>query len=398
MKKNAVIGLAAMMTLSAMGMTAFAEEAASGSLTNLKVEDVAQLVDFTFDEAITTYEITVFEDVYGVRFTPSITGGADSSVTVTMSGTGIEEETLTVGKNEQFELHLSEARECSAFEERVMEDDCDYEVVIEAANDTYTINVHRPGSDGLSDQFEQKTWSLDDDKEMIYYLYVPEGYSEDKEYPVVVVPHGGGQFAVDSKDTLVRTAQATAFAKYDKDAIVIVPHGNYSDLSYEEDYGWVNFSDIMPTIFGDAVYDILMDVCANYSVDENKIIMAGGSMGGVGTMGMVAAHPEVYAAAVIACPAVFDPESGETNLAAIKYFADQIQDYNIALWLVHSEADPTVSYDTTAQLKTFLDAYDVRYNQTIYSESDYLWPTAHFSWVPFFDNEENLDWMLSQSK
>lgn len=385
--------MTAMMAVSSMGMVVSANDLADGSLADLMVEDVAQLVELDFDAETTTYDITVFEDVYGVRFTPTIVGASDSSVTVTMSGTGIEEETITVGKNEQFELHLSEARECSAFAERVMEDDCDYTVVIEAANDTYTVNVHRPGSDGLANLFEELTWDMGDGKQMTYYLYVPDDYSEDKEYPVVVVPHGGGQFAVPSKDTLVRTAQATTFAKYDKDAIIIVPHGNYSDLSFDGDFGWVD-GDLKTTIFGDAVYDILMNVCENYSVDEDKISVVGGSMGGAGTMGIVAAHPEAYAAAVIVCPAIF----AEERTVPMKYFADQVKEYGIAIWLVHSEVDPTIDYAVTEDLRTVLDACGVKYNATIYSDTDYLWPTAHFSWVPFLADEANLDWVLAQSK
>lgn len=391
-KRNFALIMAAMLAVSSLSIPVSANDLADGTLTNLLVEDVADLVDLEFDAATTTYDITVFEDVYGVRFTPTIAGAPGSTVTVTMSGTGIEEEVLTVGKNEQFELHLSEARECSAFEERVMEDDCDYSVVIEAANGTYTVNVHRPGADGLANQFEELAWTLPDGNEMIYYLYVPDDYSEEKEYPVVVVPHGGGQFRVPSKDTLIRTAQPTTFVKYEKDAIIIVPHGNYSDLSFEGQIGWVD-GDLKTTMFGEAVYDILMDVCANYSVDEDKISVIGGSMGGAGTMGIVAAHPETYAAAVVVCPAV-----SASNTAAMKYFAEQIKDYEIALWLVHSEVDPTIDFEVTHNLRLVLDAYDIDYNQTIYSNSDYLWPTAHFSWVPFLDNETNVDWILAQSK
>lgn len=391
-----VLPLSAMLTAASLGIIVSANDLQEGSLTDLKVEDVAKLVDFEFDPATTTYDITVFEDVYGVRFTPTITGARSNTVSVTMSGSDIEETTIEVAKNEQFELHLTEARECSAFEKRAMEDDCDYSVVIEAANDTYTINVHRPGADGLAGQFEEKSWDMGDGKQMTYYLYVPADYSEEKEYPVVVVPHGGGQFAVPSKDTLIRTAQATTFAKYKKEAIVIVPHGNYSDLSFDGDFGWVEktSTELKTTAFGDAVYDILMDVCENYSVDSNRISVVGASMGGVGTMGIVAAHPETYAAAVIGCPAVF----AEGREALMKYFADQVKDSGVALWLIHSEADPTIDYSVTADLRTVLDACGVKYNATIYSDTDYLWPTAHFCWVPFLADEANLDWILAQSK
>ena len=396
MKLTLSLAFAALLSIPFMGISAYAFDRPTGRLANLKIEDTAQLVNFDFDPNTTSYDVTVFEDVYGVRFTPTITGSAGSSVLVTMSGTDIETQTMRVSKNEQFELHLTEARECSSFNRRAMEDDCDYSVAIQAANNTYTVNVHRPGSDGLSNQFQEKFWDMGNGKQMTYYLYVPADYDKNKKYPVVVVPHGGGQFAVASKDTLVRTAQATAFVKYKKDAIILVPHGNYSDLSFSGTFGWVERDDpqLKTTAFGDAVYNILMDVCRNYSVDRNRISVAGASMGGIGTMGIVAAHPETYAAAVIACPAVFY----EKRTVPMKYFADRVKDSGIALWLTHAEADPTINFGVTEDLMTVLDACGVKYHATILPKTTYLWPTAHFCWVPFFDNEANLDWILSQSR
>ena len=372
------------------------KDAAAGSLTDLLLEDVAALVDFKFDEAKKSYDVTVFEDVYGVRFIPVITG-KDSSVKVTMSGDGIETETVTVGRNEQFELHLNQSRACntSASDEAMkvegMEKDCRYTVTIEAANGTYTVNVLRPGTDALVEKFQRLTWPLSNGKEMTYWLYIPEDYDSSKSYPVMISPHGGGQFANDAEDILVRTAQATSMVKYGKECIIIAPHGNYSDLSFDGTTGWCDRATLELSEFGEGTMAILADVQSKYNVDKNRIYAAGGSMGGIGTLSLVANSPETFAGAVICCPAFITEETA-------KIAADKLKGKGVALWLVHAEADPTISIDATNDLMTAFDAVEIDYNATLYTQSSYFWPTAHFCWVPFLADESHLDWLLAQSK
>ena len=57
-----------------------------------------------------------------------------------------------------------------------------------------------------------------------------------------------------------------------------------------------------------------------------------------------------------------------------------------------------MSINTTYALEAALDEIGMPYHETMLSKTDYVWPTEHFSWVQFFDREENLDWLLAQSK
>lgn len=381
--------------------------AEAGSLSDLKLEDVAQLVDFAFDEETTVYDVTVFEDVYGIRFTPTIEG--EGTITVTTNGSGIEEETVSISAGEQFELHLSQNRECAKDGVRSMEDDCDYSVVIEAANAAYTVNVHRPGTDALVEQFERLTWEMEDGKEMTYWLYVPENYSEDKEYPLVVCPHGGGQFAVDAEDILVRTAQATAFAKYGVEAIVMAPHGNYTTLDYEGDFTrkWTQDDMTIMSPFATATMDIVAYLQEEYSIDANKISVAGGSQGGRCAAALIQNYPDVFAAGIICAPAfdcLTNVEEGteavanEETLASAAAFAQVVKEKEIDIVLLHAESDPTVNIEATNVMQEALDAAEASYELVVYPEGTYLYPSDHFSWVPYFDHVENLNWLVTQSK
>lgn len=379
---------------------------ASVALTNLTMEDPAQLASLKFDPNVSEYNITVFEDVYGLRFTPTIEGAG--TVKVSVSGSGIEEETFDAANGTPFELHLTQSRECSAKPVRGMEDDCDYIVKLTASEKTYTIHVHRPGTDALVEQYERRTWTMSDGKEMTYWLYLPASYDESKTYPVVICPHGGGQFAVDAEDILVRTAQATAFAKYGKDVIVLATHSNYTTLDYEGEFTrkWAK-DDMTLSPFSVATMDILSSIEETYRVDKNRIYVAGGSQGGRAAIAFVVNYPEVFAAAIICAPA-FDTmtslkdgakaEATDEILTSVAKLAEVAKENKIAIWLVQAEKDPTVDILATRTVQAALDKAGVAYQCTIYPETTYLTPSNHFSWVPFFDNEANIDWLLSQSK
>jgi len=364
-----------------------------GNLTDLRVEDGAGLVDFDFDPATKTYNITVFEDVYGIRFTPSITGSGYSDVKVTMSGSGIENTTQTVGKNETFELALTQARASSnktGDAPRGVEDDCDYVVKIEAANGTYTLNIHRPGSDEIASKFTKHLYDMGDGKSMNYWLYLPEDYNASKEYPVVLFLHGSGQRSVDPKDILLRSMGGTAFLKYDKECIIVMPQCNYSDLS-DGVSRWTANSDLDLSVFGEAAWDLLLDIEKQYSVDPDRIYITGLSMGGQGSCGILVQHADHFAGALISAATI--SELGGQRLA------DAVDAASLPVWFAHATADGTVPYAANyVHIQNAFNAKGVDYIQSIFAEDTYLAPSAHFSWERMYADEAVLDWLLAQSK
>ena len=79
--------------------------------------------------------------------------------------------------------------------------------------------------------------------------------------------------------------------------------------------------------------------------------------------------------------------------------------------------DLTQAKKTSQAIQAAFDAIGYTNYQTAFYEADhygtltasgargsydaddyYLWPTAHFSWVPFLDNKDNQDWLLAQSR
>ena len=440
-------------------------------LTNLKLIDSAHLVDFTFDPAVTEYNVEVFEDAYGVQFIPTVVGG---SATFTFSGEshitsvskiGTEEgataealftnaynvdelpDPIEVQSGEIIALGMDENREANISgnaPRRGMEDDCDYDVTITAGEKSYIIHIHRPGAYKLVEKFVKRSGDAPAEaraysdytlyqplagetangnpRYMPYCLYLPEGYTADKEYPVLIVPHGAGQFQNGSDDLILRTAQATSFVHYGQEVILIVPQGNDQTIAHKSTSWHANANEENPlklSEFGEATMQVLFDLEKEdnpygIKVDKSRVYVAGGSMGGAGASAFLATYPDVFAAGVIVCPFGLN----DTNRA--NYLAKQVSDYNIAVTLVHSKGDGGaggVAFATSQAIQKAFDDLGYTNYQTAFYEADhygsltgkdakgpydaddfYLWPTAHFSWVPFFADKDNQDWLLSQVK
>ncbi len=95
-------------------------------------------------------------------------------------------------------------------------------------------------------------------------------------------------------------------------------------------------------------FEEIMAVVAKYQVDANKIIVAGCSAGGYMTTRMMIAYPDLFAAAMIACPAldIADLRGGKTpsdeELAGLRRS-------RTAVWLVQGETDGVVHTDACGQ-------------------------------------------------
>ena len=394
--------------------------AADGVLEGLNVQDTAKLVNFEFDKATTEYDIEVFADVYGVLFTPEV---AEGEIEVSVEGLDADlalyEDTnlgfnnpeasklpgstsLTVKPGERFELSLTEAREANIsaqdenMKKRAMEDDQDYKVTIATADQTYTINIHRPGTDEVVSKFQKLTWAVPDGsgKEMYYMLYVPEDYDESKAYPLLLAPHGSGQRVNEPEDILIRVAQATAPVYYGKEVIIIAPQCNYTTFELTDNENtWCDADTLELSPFGKGTMEIVEDVIANYNIDMSRIYCAGASMGGAGTIGFIGNAPELFAGGWICCQSRISDEG-------VKVLVDRIKDQEMALTVIYSKQDSEGANLGGERLIREFDAAGIAYDKMIYddAEYDYLRPTNHFSWVPFFDNEANIDKLFSFSK
>ena len=114
-------------------------------------------------------------------------------------------------------------------------------------------------------------------------------------------------------------------------------------MSFQAPSHWYN--SINNGLLEDA-YNEIMDVVEKYGVDEEKIFVSGCSAGGFMSTRMIIAYPDLFAAAMINCPAldIANARAGEgiTNATPTDEELKSILDSKTAIWLVQGTTDASV--------------------------------------------------------
>lgn len=165
-----------------------------------------------------------------------------------------------------------------------------------------------------------------------YRIFLPEGYSRDFEYPVLLFLHGAGERGDDNELQLKNVVQLL-YNDVDSPvygAIVVCPQCPEEMRWVESDWALGAFSiDKTPlSVPMTGVMALLDDLFDSCSVDEDRVYVMGLSMGGYGTWDLIERNPDLFAAAVAMCSGG-DPE-----------YAVCLQEMPILI--VHGDADGTV--------------------------------------------------------
>jgi S-formylglutathione hydrolase FrmB len=140
----------------------------------------------------------------------------------------------------------------------------------------------------------QRKWS--------YAVYLPDGYEiSNLKYPVLYLLHGHNQdlYAWVNFGHIQPTADALIAHGEMPPAIIVMPDAGVS--------WYVDRKEKMETA---VIQDLVGDVQHTFRVIEarNGRVIAGLSMGGYGALRFVLKYPEMFAAAGLLSPAIYDPE------------------------------------------------------------------------------------------
>lgn len=216
-----------------------------------------------------------------------------------------------------------------------------------------------------------------------YRLYVPESYTADKKYPVLLFLHGAGERG---NDNVMQIAAALPTMFCDEKspvygAIVIVPQ-------CPQDCQWVNTpwtdgshdKDAIPQSRELTAALLAVDeIFEKYSCDRSRFYVAGLSMGGYGTWDVVTRHPEMVAAAAPICG------GGDPSKAAL--IAD------IPIRTFHGDIDDTVPVSGTRDMAEALAAAGAA--DFVYKEWTGM---GHAVWNESLAEPYLAGWMFSQKK
>lgn len=199
--------------------------------------------------------------------------------------------------------------------------------------------------------------------ELGYLLYVPEGYSQDKAWPLVVFLHGAGERGTNVEKVKVHGLPRLIAEGKDFEFIVVSPQ-------CPPDKWWVGMDSHII-----ALIDETMD---KYNVDKDRVYLTGLSMGGYGTWSIGAGYPERFAAMVPICG------GGQPFLAG------KLKD--VPVWAFHGAKDNVVPLSESQKMVDAVNATGGTAKLTIYPEA------GHDSWTQTYANPQLYTWLLSHSR
>jgi predicted peptidase len=223
--------------------------------------------------------------------------------------------------------------------------------------------------------FEAKKFVASNKDTLNYRELLPENYSPQKKYPLVLFLHGAGERGSDNKAQLMHGSMmfTNPVNREKYPAIVLFPQ-------CPKDNWWT--SERRPAGSSNplqAVKELLDQYIAKGTVDTDRIYIMGPSMGGYGTFDMVCRFPDFFAAAIPICGGI-NPERLMVAAGKVKFR------------IYHGDNDDVVPVENSRKAYLALKNFgaDVEYIE---------FPGCnHNSWTPAFCLPDFFSWLFAQKK
>lgn len=233
-------------------------------------------------------------------------------------------------------------------------------------------------------------------------LYVPKGYTPDKEYALLIYFHNvggrgstpfytGGTGNALSKNVIDLTNDGT---------IIFAPRCPEAYYWAEAPYapGWYNFeSTPISKPMAATISYIYDEIIANYNIDMTRIWAFGDSLGSGGTWDLILREPDLLAGAV--------PVAGYNDPTQ----AANVRD-DLAIWAIHTAQDKSVNVrgDRAMTAALMNMGRNVKYTEYDSSNPDHKvlfnesWNSStnweHWAWVPAYNDKSVAEWLVAQKK
>lgn len=219
--------------------------------------------------------------------------------------------------------------------------------------------------------------------EYVYQVYVPQEWSPDREWPVILFLHGAGERGDDEvAQTTVGLGPAILRGAERFPAVAVMPQ-------CRRDTVWSD-----PEMEAQALAALEAAV-AEFNGDEDRIYLTGLSMGGYGTFYFAAKYPGRFAALVPVCGGVVHSRlpTGGLFAGAADPYRDAAQRIGaVPTWLFHGAEDRAVPVTESRRMAQALGELDGEVRYTEYEG------VGHNSWDPAYAEPELMTWLLSQSR
>ncbi|MDG2371822.1 MAG: prolyl oligopeptidase family serine peptidase [Flavobacteriaceae bacterium] len=218
-----------------------------------------------------------------------------------------------------------------------------------------------------------------------YRIIIPKDYSPAKSYPILIFLHGSGERGNDNEAQLIHGSKIMGSSNFQStyNSFVVFPQCGSNDY-------WANIpfwkktnkkrfvfsKELSKNNMLNAVLDLIESLESRYSIDSSRRYIGGLSMGGMGTIELIAQKPNFFAAAFAICG------GGHPS------WASKIK--NTPLWLLHGTDDDVVNVKFSKKLARKLIRLNSDTKLTLYPN------TKHNSWSLAFKEAELFSWLFSK--
>jgi len=226
-------------------------------------------------------------------------------------------------------------------------------------------------------EFRKKVYANKAGERLPYRLYVPLGYDANQKYPLLLWLHGGDGRGSDNVKQLNGGNQIGTHFWAGKEVQLNFPMFELVPQCPSGD-NWSDPDLNQPTKWLELTMSALAEVEKEFSIDPDRIYLAGQSMGGLGVWSALQAYPGRWAGAVI-----LSAYDNFTNVHALA---------QTPLWVFQGEADETVPVLLVREMMKQLNKAHAHLRYTEYRKID------HEVWKKAFAEPELLPWLSSQKR
>ncbi len=206
------------------------------------------------------------------------------------------------------------------------------------------------------------------DQHARYCLYVPENYTDEKSWPVIVCLHGGYSREDDYLLTWLRSAKSKGY-------IILAPK------STRETWSAIRIPGIAPNPILDrrSIRAMLEEVWNEYAVDREHIFLTGFSDGGIFAYVLGIAYADLFAGIASVAGRIHP---------SVDHLLKQGQGKNVPIFMVHGERDSIFPVDFARQTRDGLTkiGYDVTYRELPGWGHGYPFSVNEDLVMPWFEN------------
>lgn len=232
--------------------------------------------------------------------------------------------------------------------------------------------------------YEARVFTSSQGDTIAYRLFVPQDYTPNRAYPLVLFHHGAGGSGSDNLSNLEGPCplEWVSPKRQAKDPCIIVAPQIPLGGPGSKENGFPGFEKMKAHI--QTIQEIVDGLEEEFVIDTDREYVTGLSMGGECTWMSIIERPDRFAAAVPICAASWF--AGVDAAERADKFA------GFPLWIFHGDADSVVPVDLSRKIVQALRDAGGNPKYTEYPGVD------HDSWTAAYRDPELIEWLFDQSR